>query len=525
MRSKLITLFILVLLTLSSCGSVVKYNTQIAKKHTPNELKKDIDYAYKKLKKLHPDLYLYTNKDSLDSYFNSLKSSIHKPLSSIEFYKSFAPIIAQIKQGHTTLSPPYKKQTKKEKKEKGKKHNPFKSLRFATLNNNIYIDKNFGIDSTIIVGSQLLKIDNESVNNLTKSFKNIVTGDGYNKTFTPIAIRKYIGSLFIKTHGLKDSIAITLKKNDSIYTKYIYAIAKKVKQIRKDTIVKKKRTKTEKKLAKKKLKSKKEFNFKYGYNNLTKEYTRNLKIIKQDSSSSIAYIKIRGFSNGGFKEFYKESFAKIDSTKSENLIIDLRNNGGGRLNEIAYLYSFLTDKDFIFINKSKMTKSFAWYYPFMHNKSVLIKSASFLLLPVAKIVQLFKVKNINGVPHFKFGSAKLKKPSAINNFKGNVYVLINETSFSASSILANNLKANGAFLVGNETGGANNSTVAGIFVPFELPNSKLKLRFGVTIIDTPHKDQPDGYGVIPNKFIKPTTLDNDEQLDWIINDILKKDAK
>ena len=44
----------------SSCKSVEKYNTQIAKKHSPEELKEDVDYAYAKLKKFHPNLYQYT---------------------------------------------------------------------------------------------------------------------------------------------------------------------------------------------------------------------------------------------------------------------------------------------------------------------------------------------------------------------------------------------------------------------------------------------------------------------------------
>jgi C-terminal processing protease CtpA/Prc len=58
-------------------------------------------------------------------------------------------------------------------------------------------------------------------------------------------------------------------------------------------------------------------------------------------------MKIRSFNKGDLT-FYKESFRKIDSYKSKTLILDLRDNGGGRLNEID-LYSYLADSTFVFL--------------------------------------------------------------------------------------------------------------------------------------------------------------------------------
>jgi C-terminal processing protease CtpA/Prc len=63
--------------------------------------------------------------------------------------------------------------------------------------------------------------------------------------------------------------------------------------------------------------------------------------------SSVAIMKIRSFNKGDFRP-YKESFRKIDSYKSKTLILDLRDNGGGRLNEIVDLYSYLADSTFVF---------------------------------------------------------------------------------------------------------------------------------------------------------------------------------
>jgi C-terminal processing protease CtpA/Prc len=512
----------LLITSLASCASTEKYNQQITKLHSPKELRNDVDYAHRKLQKLHPDLYWYINKDALDKKFNKLKNNLDKPISSKDFYKQLAPVIASIKQGHTTIYPPYRKKTKEQKKEKNKIENPFKPLNIQNIGTKLFIKKIYGKDSTLIIGSEILSINNENTQDLIRSFKKLSTGDGYNETFTPKITGRYFGSYYLNTHKQNDSILITLKKNDSIYSRYLYAKhAKKniLKKSIKDT-TEQKLLKAEKRLAKKRKKKNKAWKYTYGYNNYTKEKTRNFEFIKPDSTITISYMKIRGFKNGGYKKFYKESFLKIDSANSSHLIIDIRDNLGGRLGEIDELYSYLTDKEYIFIEDAKMTKRASFIYPKTHSKSWLKKSLTTLLYPVIIVYQSFKVKNKKGSPYFRFKQSKARMPKS-NNYKGNIYVLINGTSFSASSVLSTHLKATKRVtFVGEETGGAYNGTVAGLFAPIELPNSKVKMKIGLMTIKTPHNISPDGYGIKPDVYILTTKLEKDEQLEWVINDIM-----
>ncbi len=506
----------LVVFLLGSCASVEKYNQQITQQHSPRKLRKDVDYAYKKLQDLHPDLYWYISKSDLDQKFENLKDNLQKPLSSKEFYSQLAPVIASIKQGHTSIFPPIKKKTKSEKKAKEKKQNPFKPLRFQRINDNLFIVKNYGKDSIITTGSQVLRIENESVADLLASYQKLIASDGYNKTFTPQFSGTYFGVFYTFTHTKRDSILLTLKNNDSIYHSYLYATSKKDK---KDSL-KHKLAKTKKKPSKKTRKHRKDWEYTYGYNKYTKEKTRDFKFLVPDSSHTISYIKIRGFIEGGHKAFYKESFAKIDSAQSKNLIIDLRGNLGGSLTEIDELYSYLAEKEYLFVKEAKMTKAKSFIYPLRHSKSWLKRSVTTLLYPVLIIFQGFKVKKIKGKPNFQFRTSKLKKPKT-NNYKGTVYVLIDGLSFSASSVLSTHLKATKrATFVGEETGGAYNGTVAGMFANIELPNSKIRLRVGLMNIKTPYSTEPDGFGIKPDVYIKTTRLDKDEQLEWVLNDIL-----
>lgn len=520
-KTRVIYLF---LLLFSSCASVEKYNQHISKLHSPTELHEDIDYAYGKIKKLHPDLYWYISEDSLDHEFNSLKENIQSPMTSVEFYKQLSPVVASIKQGHTYIESPKKKQSKQDIKENGNTVNPFKPFGFDNIDNKLIIRKNYGKDSTIIEGSEVLSVDNENVDSLIASFQKLYTGDGYNESFVPRHSMTSFSKMYLNSHEQKDSILITLMKNDSIYSHYLFSHKKKDTAIKDSTYTQDsipKKTKTEKKNAKQIRKQRRVWEKIHAYDKYKKEEIRHFEFIESDSLNSISYMKIRGFKGGKYKDFYKECFAKIDSANCENLIIDLRDNLGGSLSEIHELYSYLTDKEFVFIEKSKMTKRTSFMYPSFHSNSVLVKSFAVLFYPVLAGVQIAKVRNHDGVPYFSFKSSKKTDPKT-NNYMGKIYVLINGTSFSASCILSTNLDATErATFVGDETGGAYNGTVAGLRALIELPNSKVIMKVGLLTINAPYTTTPDGYGIKPDIYINNTTLEKDEQLDWILDDIKK----
>ncbi|GAL80500.1 peptidase [Algibacter lectus] len=76
-----------------------------------------------------------------------------------------------------------------------------------------------------------------------------------------------------------------------------------------------------------------------------------------------------------------------------------------------------------------------------------------------------------------------------------------------------------------ETGGAYNGCVAGLYKIYQLPETKLKIRMGLMQIEAPFKQNPDGFGIKPNVEITPTISDRlsgkDPELEWILSDISK----
>ena len=525
-------LLIIILILFVSCNSVKKYNEHITKLHTIENLYYDIDKLYEQLIKNHPKLYQYTSKEVLDFKFDSLKKSINQPITSREFYKKLAPVLAHVKQGHLTVGSVRKKYTKKELKDLPPKKLEFFNLDLEYLDNSLFVKRTFGKDSSL-VGNEIISIDGEEVHELIETYKTRFASDGYNTTLHNRLVGRHFTKFYIYDKGFVDSLKVTFKNKDSIFSKQFGRIKKKDIKTKIDSVkVPKEKpmkiSKLEKKEHKLKKKQKKKIDKKYGFIGRSKEYTRNFDFIGKDSV--IAYMKIRSFSNGNYKKFYKESFAKLDSAKTKHFILDLRDNGGGRIAEIDYLYAYLTNKDYIFIEPSEVTSKLHITKSLLSNGNrTLLKIIGMLrfIEPISLAIEYSKTKKIDGKLYFKMKYNKLKKPNKMH-YDGKMYVLINGNSFSASSLISTHLKANKrAIFVGEETGGAFNGCIAGFYKIYKLPNTKLKTRIGLMQIETPQVQTPDGYGVKPDITILPNIEDRksniDTELQWILKDIHKQD--
>ena len=511
-------LFVLILVLFIQCTAVKKHNIRLSTLVPASALQSDVDFTYNKLKKLHPNLYLYISKEKLDYKFDSLKTSITAPMIPLDFYKKLSPVVAAVRQGHSFVYPPSKLLTKKESKALEKKGTgPFSQFDFEFLDNKIYVVKNKSYDQTIKVGSELIRVNDIKPLDLIHEYGNYYSSDGFNTTFKKQSYTQRFTRFFTIENGIKDSLNYVFKHSDSIHNVII-------KRFKKDSIKQKNSKSTTKAVTidhqeRKELRRKKRKN---GYDKEDNNYTRNLSFLEKDSSTAL--IKIRGFKNGPYKRFYKESFQKIKDKNTKNVILDLRDNGGGRLSEVNHLYSYLADSTFIFLDKSEVvSKSSLFNGAYFNGGSLPLKMLKAVYAPAVYAYLCLTVrKDNNGMNYF----ATRTKPQEVekNAFNGKLYVIINGGSFSASSIISSNLKgSHRATFVGEETGGAFNGTVAGFMPNIKLPQSNLKIRIGLMHIVPHYKTDTKGHGIYPDQEITPTIWDfitnNDPELKWILNDI------
>jgi C-terminal processing protease CtpA/Prc len=512
-------IFILVFLSLLfvQCTSVKNHNSHLNDLISEKDLKSDVDFTYKKLQQLHPNLYWYISKKDLDYKFDSLKMTIRKPMKSLDFYKKLSPIVAAVRQGHTFVFPATKLMTKKETKALLKKGTgPFSQFDFDYFNDKLYVINNKSYDKSIKTGTEVVDVNGTKPIDLIQEYNEFYSSDGYNTTLKTRSSGKRFSSFFTSQNGIKDSLKFNFKFNDSLKA---ITIKRHKEDTTKNVKKSKKRLTAIDRIKSRAIKKKKRVN---GYNSDLKNYNRNLHFTEKDSS--VAIMKIRGFKNGDFRTFYKESFSTIKNYKSTTFVLDLRNNGGGRVTEINNLYSYLSDSTFVFLDKSEVvSKSSLFGGAYFNGGSFAVKAIKTIFSPLLYTYLLFTVhKDKNG----KIIYATQTKPHKVNknSFKGKIYVLINGVSFSASSIISSNLKGSKrATFVGEETGGAYNGTVAGFMPLVKLPNSELKIRIGLMLIAPHYKTEIKGRGIFPDVPIIPTLQDrikgNDPEMDWILNDV------
>lgn len=493
-----------------SCTSVSRYNERLKTPISVEKLRQDVDFSYTKIQKFHPDLYAYITKDSLDAVFTTVKNNIQKPLTPAEFYVRLAPAIIQIRQGHLTLREPYQKFTREEIKKLELQKGLLSRMNYIVEGNRLFVKNNADKFADIKIGTEILKVDNLPVKEMLQDYKKYVTGDGRNRTYAKYSLARRWSSLYTFQQGYVDSIHLETRYQDQTKSFYIT----REQQTKEDVKAEEKKATALKTDPNKKT---------LDYNPRTKSYNRSMQYLGKDST--IAYMKINSFSGTFSSKFYKQSFSRLQRNKTQYLILDIRDNLGGSLAEIHNLYSYLAKDEFQFIKDIEVTsRSSMTHADYFSDIPTLAKPIAGLTYPLYYLGSLLSVKKKNDRFYLKNNTIfTLKKPKK-NAFQGKVYVLINGSSFSASSILSSKLKYDKrAILVGEETGGANDGTVAGRYNTVKLPNSKLILPIGLMLIEPDITPTNTKKGVLPDQQIIPTLHEvlnrKEPALHWVLKDI------
>lgn len=516
---KIIFVFSITLL-LVDCSSADKFNQKMNQPIPVAKLQKDINFVQHKLDRYYPSIDLYISKQQLVGKFDSLRRAINTPMTSKEFYFAISPIIASVHQGHMTMSQaPYKLSKKEVKRIKKAGDGPLSQFAYEWLDNKLYVIKNKSKNNKIKVGAEVVCINKITPQELHAKYRKTYTSDGFNTTFLPKIFSKRYATFMTYELGINDSLTFVFKQKDSLFSQVI----SRKKPVEKKKVADSVKVAAKPLVDKAKLKADKRFKKVYGFDEKEGEYTKEFKILPADSS--IAVLKIRNFSKGRYDEIYEEVFDSIKKEKIKTLIIDLRDNPGGRMAEIQNLYSYLTNEKYQLTKPAKATSRTSLWKPGVVSKFPKY-TYPFVAIgyPIYMGIIYFKAKKVSdGV--FTY-SSKPKKPNK-NNFSGKVYVITNGMSFSASCILSSALQLNPKVtFVGEETGGALKGTVAGFMPVVKLPNSKLSLRLGLLDIQSVNQSGPDGRGIFPNIEIKQTIQDKidkkDPEMEWILKDLGNK---
>ncbi|MGN6542983.1 MAG: S41 family peptidase [Ginsengibacter sp.] len=453
-----------------SCSVSKNYNPD--KKYSKEALQEDYTLLRNILQKKHPTLYWYTPKDSMNYYFDRGYKSITDSMTELQFgWQILAPLTANIHCGHTSFS-----------MSKGWEHFiknktiPSLPLFLKVWKDTMMVIGNMNHKNRLIQnGSFISSINGMKNADLLNYMFHFLVEDGYSENVNYIRLSVDFPYFHRNIFGLYKKYQVDYTDSNGIEKKTLIPYyAPEV-----DTV---KKQKKEKKI--------------YERNRTRQERLQDIRSLQYDSL--FALMTVNSFSKGHLKNFFRRSFREMRKNKTKNLVIDIRANGGGDIIKSVFLTKYLRDKSFKVADTayaiSNTLKPYTKYISggFFNN------------------IGLFFVthKEKDGKYHFGYWERHRFYPKRKNHFDGNIFVLTNGFTFSASSLFCNAVKGQkNVKLVGEETGGGwyGNS---GIMIPnITLPNTKLRVRLPFFKLVQYDHIPVKGTGVIPDVYVGPNWRD------------------
>lgn len=401
------------------------YTTVIsAQTLTPAQQIEDFEQFNHLLKKQNLGLNFYITKEDFEERKQKFQQKFSKTRSEIEYYRLLKKYILPVQENHLSVRGFGKKSKILEEVKDGKRK--FLPLYISVLNDSTaHIVSNLSQDSTIQIPSQLMSINGVSFANLRDSIHQYLMQDKGAPNFKDFYLEKDFETHY---HLLVDSTStfrVIWQDSLSVFQESeLQGISRKKYN---DSLIK-------------------QAKHRFG----VKEFLPSYKTSYYPEIQT-GYLDINTFSKKSdeykgklieFRPIVKRFFRTIQENQFQNVIIDLRGNTGGRVNRVKYLLSYLIDE-----KQHLYTKQY---------------KASF-----SKAIKL---------------EENYSKRQKKDSFKGQVYVLTDGGSYSASVMTTMFLKqfAN-AFIVGETAGGRFDGTTAGSFTIKTLKNSNIIVRIPESI--------------------------------------------
>ncbi len=475
---RLLSFLSITVFCLTSCSVTKNYSPD--RKFSKDQLQQDYSLLRTILEKKHPSLYWYTPKVAMDRYFEQGFQNIKDSMTELQFaWQIIAPLTNKVHCGHTsfTMSNGWNKFIRN-------KRIPSFPLHLKIWSDTMVVTANINAkDSIIKKGTLITAINGISNHDLLQTMFGYLSQDGYADNVNYIRLSMNFPYFHRNIFGLYKTYSV----------QYIDSAGKEKKALipyydpSSDTLEKDKKFSFD---ARRKLSRQERF-----------QWIRSLKI---DTDHSIATLKLNSFSKGHLQDFFRRSFRKIRNEKIQHLIVDVRNNGGGDINNFVYLAKYIRNTSFkVADTAASIAKNFRPYSRYI-KADIFDKPALFFLTK----------KGRDNNYHFGFWENRTIRPKENNHFSGDVYVLTNGLTFSASALLCNALKGqSNVKIVGEETGGGwyGNS---GIVIPdIILPNTKIKVRLPFFKLVQYNHVAKKGTGVLPDIMVAPTLYDVRNSID------------
>lgn len=393
----------------------------LEEKYDVKELREDFLQFRGYIENVHPCPYEFTSEESFDASFRKQYGKIAVPISLREFYCLLAPLKGKIGDGHAHLDYPAEYRSTVQNRKF--------PLILSFLPSGCYVRRDLHEDAFLPSFSRILSINGTAVEDIEETLRTEIGADGHNRFFKTSALDNCFQYYYANHYGAPEEYRISYMSREGGDAREVVIPAIPCAGI-----------------------------------NYSNHVPRELQI-RLFPGKNTAVLTIDSFSYYGdrnkiFFDFVDESFTCIKEEKIENVVIDLRGNGGGDPFCASYLWAYIERESQPYFSK-----------------------------PYGKYAALSQPIERAGAP-----------------FDGALFILTDGSGFSTTGHFCALVRYHDrATFVGTETGGTYTCNAA--VKVFTLKNTGLGLKLATGSYAAAVEGFPKDRGIIPDHSVAPTVQD------------------
>jgi len=447
------------------------------------DLLSDIEMYIDNIDQVHPDPYRLISKESFTSEINRVKVDIetlgHEDINVIDCYYYLQKIAALIQDGHTKIYKPTNW---------SKLVSSFFPLNIKIIEGRMFVNKNFG-DNEIPLKAEIISIDNKPVEEIISEM--LIYCEGTFHEFKLFRVEEEFRYIMHTLYKSEAPWKIEYTFDGTNRTNSIEGISQEQLEEK----------------------------------NKRNVWFNESSIKLNNEELPVLNLPHLGFRKKDFKPFMDDFFDKHIDKK--NIVINLRGCPGGNGSRVTDIVDHLTDSGYVRAKKfshkaSQILKDYVKYYiqdylyysekkPIDEWKELLYSDSGVYQDDYDEIYREILDAELNT---FTQTESKYHTPDEqVSKFKGNVFLMVDQSSFSAAVVFTSVFKYYKlATIVGRETGGRIDFFSDPVNI--ELTKTKLIAQIPTALLtlqgDHPHQ------GIIPDKIVDLTV---DDYLNGIDPDI------
>lgn len=471
-RRPLARLGLLILIFATCCVA-----SSVAQTFTPDQAHEDMLYLRRQLKTYHPGIGYYTSEARMEQLFDSLYNHLDAPIDYLSLFRYVAPYVSSLKDGHTNLNHRngYLNRT-----------THYVPFYIRQVDGRYFISHNASEDTTLRRGTELLSIQGQSVASIHQALMDgdRSGSDGDNRSGREQWSLTQFADYYAAWYGSVDTVQVRYRlPHDTLtrQTRLACPTSERFRQL----------------LAQR---------YRRDFDRQPDLRQPNLGVRLVDSLSGTAVLRVSSFMNPRgfdpfqwqFKRRLKKAFQQIQAAGVKNLVVDLQNNGGGAVLNSARLLQYWLPEPFTVMEGEHMKRA---------ARAEIVTRWN----PLSALNFSMNYKDDGRGWFANRATRKRFRPAGKLAFRGNLYLLMNGSSFSAAaSVLAKTLDAGRGTFVGEACGGAYWGDFAGQFKYITLPHSQIQVRLPLKkLVHAVAADHANGFTIEPDF---PTSRSYDDLL-------------